>query len=133
MRKILLDTNAYTKFLSGDSAVLEELGKADNVYLSAIVLGELFAGFRGGNKEIENKKMLLKFLAKPQVEIIPVSKETAEIFGEVKYKLSRAGSPLPINDVWIAACAMETGAVLITYDNHFTKIPGIRIWDVMKN
>lgn len=133
MRKVLLDTNAYTKLLLGDSAVLEELGKADNVYLSAIVLGELFAGFKGGKQEIENKRMLEKFLAKPQVDIIPVSKETAEIFGEIKYKLSRAGSPLPINDVWIAACAIEAGAILITYDGHFTKITGVRIWDILKN
>lgn len=133
MRKILLDTNAYTRFLLGDNAILEQLVKADNIFLPTIVLGELFAGFRGGSKEIENKKKLEKFLAKVQVGIIPVSRETAEIFGGIKYKLSQAGNPLPINDVWIAACAMETGAVLITYDNHFTKISGIRIWDILKN
>lgn len=133
MRKILLDTNAYTKFLLGDEAVLEQLSKADNVFLSSIVLGELFSGFKGGSKEIQNKRNLEKFLAKPQIEVIDVTKETAEIFGEIKYQLSKEGNPLPINDVWIAACAMETGAVLITYDTHFTKISGIRIWDILKN
>lgn len=128
MRKILLDTNAYTNLLLGDSAILTELVNADMIYLPVIVLGELFAGFKGGSKEIKNKSALVKFLSKPGVSIIPIGKETAEIFGELKYKLLTAGNPLPINDVWIASCAIETGAVLITDDNHFTKIEGIRIW-----
>lgn len=129
MRKVLLDTNAYTKLLLGENAILEELGKADRVFISTIVLGELFAGFRGGTKEAMNKKLLEQFLGKPQVEIIPISKETAEIFGEIKYSLLRAGTPLPINDVWVASCAVEVGAAIVTYDEHFLKIPEIRIWD----
>lgn len=131
MRKVILDTNAYTKLLLGEKAVLEELGKADRVFMPTVVLGELFAGFRGGIKEARNKKLLEQFLGKPQVEIIPISRETAEIFGEIKYSLLRAGTPLPINDVWIASCAIEAGAVILTYDKHFLKIPEIRIWDRM--
>lgn len=129
MKKVLLDTNAYTKLLLGEKDVLEELGKADRVFMSVIVLGELFAGFKGGSKEMRNKKLLEQFLGKPQVEIIPVSKETSEIFGEIKHSLIQAGTPLPINDVWIACCAIEAGAVIVTYDNHFLKIPEVRIWD----
>lgn len=68
-------------------------------------------------------------MSKSQVEILPVSKETSEIFGEVKYSLTRAGTPLPINDVWIACSAIEVGAVLITFDEHFSKINQVRIWD----
>lgn len=131
MRKVLLDTNVYTKLLLGEKAVLEELGKADRVFMSVVVLGELFAGFKGGSKETRNKKLLEQFLGKPQVEIIPISKETAEIFGEIKYNLLRTGIPLPINDVWIASCAIEVGAVILTYDEHFLKIPKVRIWDRM--
>lgn len=129
MKKVLLDTNAYTKLLLGEKDVLEELGKADRVFMPVIVLGELFAGFRGGSKEMRNKKLLEQFLGKPQVEIIPVSKETSEIFGEIKHSLIQAGTPLPINDVWIACCAIEAGAVIVTYDSHFLKIPEVRIWD----
>lgn len=129
MRKILLDTNAYTKLLLGDQAVLEALGRADKVFIPTVVLGELFAGFKGGIRETRNKKLLDQFLSKPQVEILPVSKETAEVFGEIKYNLIRAGTPLPINDVWIACAAVEAGAIIITYDEHFRKISQVRIWD----
>ena len=133
MRKILLDTNGYIKLLLGDEAVLEELGNANQIYLSAIVLGELFAGFKGGNREQENRKLLEKFLNKSGVVIAFVNKETAEIFGEVKYNLLKIGTPLPINDVWIASCALEVGAVVITYDRHFLKVPGLRIWNSIKS
>ena len=133
MRKILLDTNGYIKLLLGDEAVLEELGNANQIYLPAIVLGELFAGFKGGNREQENRKLLEKFLNKSGVVIAFVNKETAEIFGEVKYNLLKIGTPLPINDVWIASCALEVGAVVITYDRHFLKVPGLRIWNSIKS
>ncbi len=129
MKKILLDTNAYTKLLLGDEIILNALAKADKIYISTISLGELFAGFKEGIKEKENKKLLEKFLGKPQVEVIDVDKETAEIFGEIKYKLIKIGKPLPINDVWIAACAIEEGAVIVTYDKHFISVPGARVWD----
>lgn len=129
MKKVLLDTNGYTKLLSGDRLVLETLGSADSVFVPAVVLGELFAGFKGGTKERSNKKLLEQFLAKPRVAMLPIGKETAEVFGDIKYKLLRAGTPLPINDVWIAACAIEVGAIIITYDEHFLKIAGVRVWD----
>ena len=130
MRKIILDTNAYTKLLLKDRHVLEELTKADKIYLSSIVLGELFAGFKGGSKEIDNKNLLEEFLSKPGVEILLIGKETAEFFGDIKYYLEKNGNPIPANDIWIAACAQETGAIVITYDSHFSKIPGIRVWDI---
>lgn len=129
MRKILLDTNSYTKLLLGEEPVLEALSEADKIFIPTIVLGELFAGFRGGTKEAKNKELLEQFLAKPQVEIVPIGKETAEIFGQIKYHLTQRGTPLPINDVWIACCAIEVGAVIITYDSHFSKITEVRIWD----
>lgn len=132
MRKVLLDTNAYTKLLLGREEVLEELGKADIVYMSVIVLGELYGGFIGGTKEQENKKILEKFLTKPRVEIIQITKESAEIFGMLKHTLASLGTPLPTNDIWIASQALEMGAVVVTYDEHFLKIPGIRIWDQIK-
>ena len=128
MRKILLDTNAYSSFLAGDRAVLDALGEADTVLLSIFVLGELYAGFKGGRREIENISILKKFIAKPSVRVLDADNETAEVFGMIKNALKNAGNPIPINDVWIAAHAMEAGAVLVTYDRHFFKVPGIRIW-----
>jgi tRNA(fMet)-specific endonuclease VapC len=130
MKKMLLDTNAYTGLLSGDERVLDYISKARVVLMSVIVIGELHAGFRGGLKQSQNNELLQKFLKKSSVEIINVTIETAEIFGMVKDNLKKAGTPLPINDIWIAAQAIEMGSILISFDSHFHKIPGLRIWNL---
>lgn len=129
MKSIILDTNAYTRLLTGEEDVLDVIGSAETVYMSIFVLGELYAGFAGGIKERANKDTLDRFLRKPSVKILNASSETAEVFGMVKQELKKAGTPLPINDVWIAAHTLETGSILVTYDRHFKKIPGIRRWD----
>lgn len=129
MKKIIIDTNAYSRFLGGDEIVLKALGKAEIVYMSIFVLGELYAGFKAGSKELENKKILEKFLQKPTVNILDATSETSEVFGLVKDTLRKAGTPLPINDVWIAAHSFESGSTLITYDFHFKHVQGLRLWD----
>ena len=129
MKKILLDTNAYARLLAGDEHVLDVVASAEVVFMSIFVLGELYAGFAGGTKERGNKETLDSFLLKPTVKILNATSETAKVFGMVKQDLKKAGTPLPINDVWIAAHALETGSALITYDTHFRKIPGLRRWD----
>ena len=129
MSKLLLDTNAYSNLLRGDKKVLTQLSRADLVYVSIFVVGELIAGFKGGNKEKENNHLLDRFLQKQEVELLEGSKETARIFAKLKYELKKAGTPLPVNDIWIAAHAIETGSVLITYDRHFQRIKGIRMWE----
>jgi tRNA(fMet)-specific endonuclease VapC len=129
VRKIVLDTCAYTRLLVGEEDVLDAISAAETVYISVFVLGELYAGFTGGSRERENKAFLQRFLLKPTVKILNATSETAEIFGLVKSNLKKAGKPLPINDVWIAAHAIETGSVVITYDAHFAVVPGLRLWD----
>jgi tRNA(fMet)-specific endonuclease VapC len=129
MKKIVLDTNAYTRLLTGEEDVLDVIGTAETVYMSIFVLGELYAGFAGGTKKRGNRDTLNRFLLKPSVKILNATSETAEVFGMVKQDLKRAGTPLPINDGWIAAHALETGSTLVTYDAHFEKIAGIRQWD----
>lgn len=129
MSKILLDTNCYTAFLAGDHHVLQVLTEAQTAFMSIFVLGELYAGFKGGTREKENRHILGKFLKKPSVVTLNASIETAKLFGIVKDILKKADSPIPINDVWIAAHALESGAELVTYDKHFLNIPGLRLWD----
>jgi tRNA(fMet)-specific endonuclease VapC len=129
VKNILLDTNAYVSFLTGDEHLLKELSIADVVYFSIFVLGELYAGFRGGTKYQENRNILEKFLQKPTVEILNATEVTSDIFGQLKNTLKKAGTPLPINDVWIASHALETGSKLISYDKHFAKCPGVRLWE----
>ncbi len=130
MSKILLDTNAYAAFLAGEEAVLNELDGAEKIYMSVVVLGELYAGFKGGSRERNNKSLLERFLVKPTVLTHDVTHETALIFGHLKDSLKRLGRPIPINDVWIAASAMETGAILVSYDRHFSALPGLRVWSM---
>ena len=129
MKKILLDTNAYSNYLRGNEAVLDALATAHIVYMSVFVLGELYYGFRGGTRERENRHNLRLFTEKPTVTLVEATAETAEIFGEVKDTLKRQGTPIPINDLWIAAQTIETGSVLVTLDQHFKQVPGLRIWD----
>ena len=131
MNKILLDTNAYTAYLAGDDRVFDVLTQAGLVCMSVFVLGELYAGFKGGKKEKRNLEILGRFLAKPTVQALDATAETAACFATVKHALKKAGTPLPINDIWIAAHAMETGGVVITYDRHFKQIPGLRNWDAI--
>jgi tRNA(fMet)-specific endonuclease VapC len=129
MSAILLDTNAYTRYLCGDRRVLEALAKAGRVHMSIFVLGELFTGFRSGSKEIANRQMLEAFLAKPAVRVLDATRETADYFGLIKSALKKSGQPIPLNDAWIAAHALETGSVLVTYDTHFKVVPGLRAWE----
>lgn len=128
MNRILLDTNAYTAFLTGDKRVLNALTEAETAFLSAIVIGELYAGFCGGNRLKENKALLARFLQKPNVRVLDVTAETGEVFGQIKNELQKAGTPIPLNDVWLAAQAMETGSVIVSFDAHFDQVSGLRRW-----
>ncbi|MCY4606639.1 MAG: type II toxin-antitoxin system VapC family toxin [Gemmatimonadetes bacterium] len=128
MNRILLDTNAYTAFLTGDKRVLNALTEAETAFLSAIVIGELYAGFCGGNRLKENKALLARFLQKSNVRVLDVTAETGEVFGQIKNALKKAGTPIPLNDVWLAAQAMETGSVIVSFDAHFDQVSGLRRW-----
>ena len=128
MNRILLDTNAYTAFLTGDERVLNALTEAETAFLSAIVIGELYAGFCGGNRLKENKALLARFLQKSNVRVLDVTAETGEVFGQIKNALQKAGTPIPLNDVWLAAQAMETGSVIVSFDAHFGQVSGLRRW-----
>jgi len=128
MNKIILDTNGYTSYLGGDQNILKALAGTQITFMSIFVLGELYAGFKGGNREKENIRILRIFLKKPTVTILNASNETAEVFGMVKTSLRQAGTPIPINDVWIASHALEAGAVVVTYDKHVAMVPGLRLW-----
>lgn len=129
MRKIVLDTNAYSAFFAGDSSVQKAIVTSDVVEMSTIVIGELYFGFFGGNRFEENKDQLDGFLKKSNVQVIGVTLETSEIFGEIQNELKTKGKPIPINDVWISAQAVETGAKLVTFDGHFDNVSGLRLWE----
>ena len=128
MKKFFLDTNSYSSLFEGDKIIQKEIANADIVYISVITLGELYRGFKGGTRETDNAKLLEDFLSKPNIEISPLNKKIAKVYGDVSYLLRKQGTPLPTNDVWIAAQTIETDSTLITYDEHFLKIKGLKLW-----
>ena len=128
MNRVLLDTNAYSQYLRGDEAVLDAMSSARQVYMSVFVIAELYTGFKGGSKTIENYSHLKQFLNKSSIEVVTATIETAEIFANIKDQLKRSGHPIPVNDIWIAAHTLETAAVLLSYDHHFKYIDGLRTW-----
>jgi tRNA(fMet)-specific endonuclease VapC len=130
--KILLDTNAYSGFMNGNQKILDYIIESEIVYISTVMLGELFAGFRGGKKYSDNVEELKVFLLKDGIRTIDVTIETSEIFGEIKAELSKKGKMIPLNDIWIAAHTIETGSKLLTYDAHFKNITRLRVWDELK-
>jgi tRNA(fMet)-specific endonuclease VapC len=126
MRPILLDTNAYTAFMLGSREVVEVLAHAERLYLNSIVLGELLGGFAAGTREAKNRAELARFLESPRVHMLPVTAQTADSYALVYASLRRKGTPIPTNDLWIAASALEHGAALLTRDVHFSAIDGLR-------
>lgn len=127
MRPILIDTNTYSALKRGDSAIVEIIQYAEIVGISPIVIGELLFGFDNGNKAKENRKELQRFLDSPRVKVFPILSETAHYFSQVTLLLKRKGKPIPTNDIWIAAQALEHGCVVCTYDNHFKAVDGLAI------
>jgi tRNA(fMet)-specific endonuclease VapC len=126
MRPILVDTNAYTAFMLGNAAVVEVLAHAERICVNSIVLGELLGGFAAGVRESKNRAELARFLASPRVEVLPVTAQTADSYALVYAGLRRKDQPIPTNDLWIAASALEHGAALLTRDAHFSQIDGLR-------
>ena len=121
--RVALDTNRLTDLFQGDSKLAEVLGSCDEVWIPLIVLGEIKAGFYGGSQQRRNESLLQKILAKPTVGILMATRETAEHYARLFVQLKRAGTPVPDNNLWIAASALENDLVLLTRDHHFEYIP----------
>ena len=127
MRAILLDTNAYTAFMLGAAEVVDVVAHADRLYLNSIVLGELLGGFAAGTREPTNRAELARSLDSPRVEVLPIiTADTADSYALIYASLRRKGHPVPTNNLWIAASAMEHGAALLARDAHFSHIDGLR-------
>ncbi len=116
MRKILLDTSAYVGFKQDFVQVVETIVTAGLILFSPIVLGELMFGFRNGTKFKENMDDLNKFLQHEVVELVPIGEITSDRYSRIASQLKRQGTPIPTNDIWIAAQTMERGVELITSD-----------------
>lgn len=127
MTPIALDTNAYSAMRHGDPEISEVFRQADRLLLSAIVVGELISGFDMGTRSAANREALSKFLALRRVTLVPVTLATAEIYAKVLIGLRSKGRPIPSNDQWVAASALEHGASVLTLDAHFAAVEGLRV------
>ena len=125
MSSLLIGTNIYTHALKGDSQVVSALQKASTIAITSISLGELLSGFKGGNQEHKNRAELEEFLDAPRVSLYGVTENTAEFYAAILNRLKEAGTPIPTNDIWIAAVAFEHGFKLYSKDRHFQYVQGL--------
>jgi tRNA(fMet)-specific endonuclease VapC len=123
--RILLDTSAYSAYTGGHPDLQEPLRRASAVHLSVVVVGELLAAFLKGGRRRQNEARLREFAAEPRVHVLHLDDETAVRYAAIRDYLRRQGTPVPTNDVWIAATAAQHGLRLLTLDSHFLQIPQV--------
>lgn len=111
--------------MAGHPAAVEHIDAAEWLGVPTVVLGELEAGFRLGTALRKNLDELERLLGHPVVSVIPVDRDVARIYGEIVVSLRGRGTPIPTNDVWIAACAARSGATLLAFDRHFEAVDRI--------
>lgn len=111
--------------MRGRQEAVAALREAEEIYLSATVLGELLAGFLSGGRRRKNEAELARFLDSPRVNLIEVDEQTAERYAVIFATLRAAGTSIPTHDLWIAASAMQHGLRLLTRDSHFQRVPHI--------
>lgn len=123
--RLVLDTSAYSHLRKGHPQVLDRIGGAARVGVPVIVLGELEAAFEMGSRAAENRRVLAEFLAEPFVSVLDVTRTTVRHYAAIVAALRRAGTPIPINDVWIAASTVECHGRLLTFDRDYLRVPAL--------
>ena len=109
----------------GDADIIKTLQQVAHIGISAISIGELLSGFKAGNKEKANRQELNQFLDSPRVNLYGIDEGTAEYYCLILDQLKNNGTPIPTNDIWIAAVAFQHGMPVYTKDQHFNKIKGL--------
>jgi len=122
-----MDTSAYAAFLRGSPEVKEAVQQADEIFFNPVVLGELIAGFMMGRNEKRNRGILKQLLSSPRVIVAEMDEETSERYAAIVQSLRMKGTPIPTNDLWIAASAMQHGLKVLTTDRHYLEVPQIII------
>jgi predicted nucleic acid-binding protein len=125
MSRLLLDTTAYSAMRRGDRRLVEPLAEASEIVLTPVVVGELIYGFVGGRLEDQNRRLLREFLESHRVRVVSVDEETAERYAAIRDYLRKKGTPIPTNDLWIAASAAQHGLKLLCLDRHFREVPQV--------
>ncbi len=121
--RVLLDTNRYQDFCQGVPAIVAVFRRAVEIHIPFVVVGELRAGFACGTKSLENERALTRFLQRPRVNLLLATEDTTRHYANLFRQLRAQGTPIPTNDLWIAALAIEHGLVLLSRDEHFKHLP----------
>jgi predicted nucleic acid-binding protein len=125
VRKVLIDTNVYSAFKRAEPTIVNAFQRLDFIGINVTVLAELYAGFKGGKKESRNRSELEDFMNTSRVHFIGHDRDTADFYAQVFNNLKERGTPIPTNDIWIAASALQNGLALFSLDNHFLNIDGL--------
>ncbi len=128
MNKVLIDTNIFSLAMKGDNYVIQKVNMIVRIGFSAVSAGELYSGFKGGGREMKNRVELGSFLDSPRVVVYPIDVETADFYASILTNLKSAGTPIPTNDIWIAAVAFQQGCKVFTKDKHFNLISGLVLY-----
>ena len=123
--KYVLDTNIVIAIFDGDKAVRDRVATADEIFIPATVLGELYFGAFRSSRSGDNVARI-DDLARSYA-ILPIDESTAKIFGMLQRDLRDRGKPIPMNDVWIAATAQQWKATVATRDDHFNLLTGVAV------
>lgn len=121
--RLALDTNRYSDVFSGEPETLQLLEEAELVVLPFVVVGELRAGFAGGQRQAENELTLRRFLLKPGIEVFFADEQTTHHYANLCRQLRQQGTPIPTNDIWIAAIVLQHDLLLHARDRHFDSLP----------
>ena len=123
--RVAIDSNRYVDFAKGIPEAVEQLRRTDEIFVPFVVLGELRAGFAGGARSRENEANLVRFLNSPRVDLSFADEETTHHYARLFHQLRRQGTPIPTNDLWIAALVVQHELHLFARDAHFDHLPQI--------
>jgi tRNA(fMet)-specific endonuclease VapC len=125
VQRIVMDTSAYSHMRTGHPELTDLLALAEALLIPVTVLGELEGAFELGSRARVNRRALTEFLSEPFVSILPTTPDVARRYGQVFARQRRAGRPVSVNDMWIAASAIDSGGHLVTFDKDFGRIEAL--------
>jgi tRNA(fMet)-specific endonuclease VapC len=123
----LIDTNVIVKLLNGNAEADKLFDSLEEVHVSVITVGELIYGAQKSTRKVENIALFENFIS--EYPIVPITSEISRVYGKIKAELVRKGVNIPENDLWIAATAMSNDYRLVTYDQHFSGISRLKLFE----
>lgn len=120
---MIIDTNALSSFFEGEKALVSVLATADAIHLPVIVLGEYRFGLRGSKLRKQLEPQLMSFAK--ACTVLAILESTTQFYATVRQRLKKQGTPIPENDIWIAALALEYNLPVLSNDLHFDRVQQI--------